>query len=227
MTHMWHCELSWTPAACQSYFPNSCHIMISNVYNDCSHLTVDLLVYCLTYPPDIFQTDTLWLVTLTFFLEYFFAVLFSGIFFPRLCNILKFLFPLFSAQDAGLDALAAVISRQKIMGQEIGNELDEQNGKVYVRLYIFVKKIPDTWHTAVWKRSHILVLQWNDLPHVTCWTVILPHTTDNTDTVWTRQTHRPAPAWEQVTSHSCHGCVAFFILCHTTHKAKWPLYQSG
>ncbi|XP_076150449.1 syntaxin-8 [Alosa pseudoharengus] len=31
------------------------------------------------------------------------------------------------AQDAGLDALAAVISRQKQMGQEIGNELDEQN----------------------------------------------------------------------------------------------------
>lgn len=31
------------------------------------------------------------------------------------------------AQDAGLDALAAVISRQKMMGQEIGNELDEQN----------------------------------------------------------------------------------------------------
>ncbi|XP_077461304.1 syntaxin-8 [Stigmatopora argus] len=30
-------------------------------------------------------------------------------------------------QDEGLDALAAVISRQKIMGQEIGNELDEQN----------------------------------------------------------------------------------------------------
>ncbi|XP_068448637.1 syntaxin-8 [Clinocottus analis] len=30
-------------------------------------------------------------------------------------------------QDAGLDALAAVISRQKIMGREIGNELDEQN----------------------------------------------------------------------------------------------------
>uniref|UniRef100_A0A3P9KPA9 Syntaxin-8 n=1 Tax=Oryzias latipes TaxID=8090 RepID=A0A3P9KPA9_ORYLA len=30
-------------------------------------------------------------------------------------------------QDAGLDALAAVISRQKIMGQDIGNELDEQN----------------------------------------------------------------------------------------------------
>ncbi|TNN55259.1 Syntaxin-8 [Liparis tanakae] len=31
-------------------------------------------------------------------------------------------------QDAGLDALAAVINRQKIMGREIGNELDEQNG---------------------------------------------------------------------------------------------------
>ncbi|XP_048055518.1 syntaxin-8 isoform X1 [Megalobrama amblycephala] len=31
------------------------------------------------------------------------------------------------AQDAGLDALAAVISRQKQMGQDIGNELDEQN----------------------------------------------------------------------------------------------------
>uniref|UniRef100_A0A8B9LNX8 Syntaxin-8 n=1 Tax=Astyanax mexicanus TaxID=7994 RepID=A0A8B9LNX8_ASTMX len=31
------------------------------------------------------------------------------------------------AQDAGLDALSAVISRQKRMGEEIGNELDEQN----------------------------------------------------------------------------------------------------
>ncbi|KAM6972789.1 syntaxin-8 [Aplochiton taeniatus] len=30
-------------------------------------------------------------------------------------------------QDAGLDALAEVISRQKMMGQEIGNELEEQN----------------------------------------------------------------------------------------------------
>uniref|UniRef100_A0A3Q2CNI4 Syntaxin N-terminal domain-containing protein n=1 Tax=Cyprinodon variegatus TaxID=28743 RepID=A0A3Q2CNI4_CYPVA len=39
-----------------------------------------------------------------------------------------------SAQDQGLDALAAVISRQKIMGQEIGNELEEQNGKVNVPL---------------------------------------------------------------------------------------------
>ncbi|XP_029917506.1 syntaxin-8 [Myripristis murdjan] len=31
------------------------------------------------------------------------------------------------AQDAGLDALAEVISRQKTMGQEIGNELDQHN----------------------------------------------------------------------------------------------------
>lgn len=35
-----------------------------------------------------------------------------------------------AAQDAGLDALAAVISRQKTMGRDIGNELDEQNGTV-------------------------------------------------------------------------------------------------
>ncbi|XP_040485958.1 syntaxin-8 isoform X2 [Ursus maritimus] len=31
-------------------------------------------------------------------------------------------------QDAGLDALSSIISRQKQMGKEIGNELDEQNG---------------------------------------------------------------------------------------------------
>ncbi|XP_011906420.1 PREDICTED: syntaxin-8 isoform X3 [Cercocebus atys] len=30
-------------------------------------------------------------------------------------------------QDAGLDALSSIINRQKQMGQEIGNELDEQN----------------------------------------------------------------------------------------------------
>ncbi|KAF7651793.1 hypothetical protein LDENG_00105210 [Lucifuga dentata] len=60
------------------------------------------------------------------------------------------------AQDEGLDALAAVISRQKLMGQEIGNELDEQNGKVqcacvavYECLYILVNNIPDALHTAV------------------------------------------------------------------------------
>ncbi|CAB1344659.1 unnamed protein product, partial [Coregonus sp. 'balchen'] len=36
--------------------------------------------------------------------------------------------------DAGLDALAAVITRQKLMGQDIGNELDEQNdGQFQVR----------------------------------------------------------------------------------------------
>ncbi|XP_055432527.1 syntaxin-8 isoform X5 [Bubalus kerabau] len=32
-------------------------------------------------------------------------------------------------QDAGLDALSSIISRQKQMGQEIGNELDEQNAQ--------------------------------------------------------------------------------------------------
>ncbi|KAF4798601.1 hypothetical protein TURU_062494 [Turdus rufiventris] len=32
-------------------------------------------------------------------------------------------------QDAGLDALSSIISRQKQMGQEIGNELDEQNDR--------------------------------------------------------------------------------------------------
>ncbi|XP_055510192.1 syntaxin-8 isoform X3 [Leucoraja erinacea] len=31
-------------------------------------------------------------------------------------------------QDAGLDALVTVIARQKQMGRDIGNELDEQNG---------------------------------------------------------------------------------------------------
>ena len=32
-------------------------------------------------------------------------------------------------QDKGLDALHAVIQRQKLMGQTIGNEVDYQNGK--------------------------------------------------------------------------------------------------
>lgn len=47
-----------------------------------------------------------------------------------MCPIFTVLSVLLSAQDAGLDALAAVISRQKIMGQEIGNELEEHNGRV-------------------------------------------------------------------------------------------------
>ncbi|KTG05734.1 hypothetical protein cypCar_00029770 [Cyprinus carpio] len=42
------------------------------------------------------------------------------------------------AQDAGLDALAAVISRQKQMGQEIGNELDEQNANLRSAWFYFV-----------------------------------------------------------------------------------------
>ncbi|KAK2515528.1 Stx8 [Columba guinea] len=39
-------------------------------------------------------------------------------------------------QDAGLDALSSIISRQKQMGQEIGNELDEQNGTRQERLNV-------------------------------------------------------------------------------------------
>lgn len=44
---------------------------------------------------------------------------------------LKFLQVFFfcAEQDAGLEALSSVLSRQKQMGQEIGNELEEQNGK--------------------------------------------------------------------------------------------------
>lgn len=42
------------------------------------------------------------------------------------CNFIYFSV---AEQDAGLDALSSIISRQKQMGQEIGNELDEQNGK--------------------------------------------------------------------------------------------------
>ncbi|XP_062976497.1 syntaxin-8 isoform X1 [Elgaria multicarinata webbii] len=34
---------------------------------------------------------------------------------------------LIEEQDAGLDALSSILSRQKQMGQEIGNELEEQN----------------------------------------------------------------------------------------------------
>ncbi|KAF6097461.1 syntaxin 8 [Phyllostomus discolor] len=41
-------------------------------------------------------------------------------------------------QDAGLDALSSIISRQKQMGREIGNELDEQNGMIMVILLLLV-----------------------------------------------------------------------------------------
>ncbi|KAM6345221.1 syntaxin-8 isoform 2-T2 [Alca torda] len=44
----------------------------------------------------------------------------------RLGNI-RYIVQLEQEQDAGLDALSSIISRQKQMGQEIGNELDEQN----------------------------------------------------------------------------------------------------
>lgn len=56
-------------------------------------------------------------------------------------------FHLSAAQDAGLDALAAVITRQKTMGQDIGNELDEQNGTVS-------SKNPDHWNTHMHTQSH-------------------------------------------------------------------------
>ncbi|KAI3353073.1 hypothetical protein L3Q82_019638, partial [Scortum barcoo] len=65
------------------------------------------------------------------------------------------------AQDAGLDALAAVISRQKVMGQEIGNELDEQNGKV---LYVSkTKKYPNMWGAT---ESRVPLKIIDDLAHL-------------------------------------------------------------
>lgn len=48
-------------------------------------------------------------------------------------------------QDAGLDALAAVINRQKIMGRDIGNELDEQN-EIIDDLAHLVDKTDDRIH---------------------------------------------------------------------------------
>lgn len=86
------------------------------------------------------------------------------------------LFPLISAQDAGLDALAAVISRQKIMGQEIGNELDEQNGKVLcacVCLYIFIKF--QTHYTTQCESSQPYLSSAMEL--LASWTLIFSHTT--------------------------------------------------
>lgn len=85
-------------------------------------------------------------------------------------------FPLISAQDAGLDALAAVISRQKIMGQEIGNELDEQNGKVLcvcVCLYIFIKF--QTHYTTQCESSQPYLSSAVEL--LASWTLIFSHTT--------------------------------------------------
>lgn len=60
-----------------------------------------------------------------------------------------------AAQDAGLDALAAVISRQKTMGQDIGNELDEQNGTVSF-------KNPYCWNTHM----HTQQKSWNNFCRV-------------------------------------------------------------
>lgn len=52
----------------------------------------------------------------------------ARVYFPLVFSSLIVLL-FFLEQDAGLDALSSIISRQKQMGQEIGNELDEQNGK--------------------------------------------------------------------------------------------------
>lgn len=68
-----------------------------------------------------------------------------NIVFPSSSLSLPFL--LSAAQDAGLDALAAVITRQKTMGQDIGNELDEQNGTVS-------SKNPYHWNTHMHTQSH-------------------------------------------------------------------------
>lgn len=57
-------------------------------------------------------------------------MVFTGLVLRSVTKHFTFSFLSSAAQDAGLDVLAAVISRQKMMGQEIGNELDEQNGKV-------------------------------------------------------------------------------------------------
>ncbi|ELK31844.1 Syntaxin-8 [Myotis davidii] len=46
-------------------------------------------------------------------------------------------------QDAGLDALSSIISRQKQMGQEIGNELEEQNdSSVHTQITVTVQRGP-------------------------------------------------------------------------------------
>ncbi|XP_066471275.1 syntaxin-8 isoform X2 [Tiliqua scincoides] len=41
-------------------------------------------------------------------------------------------------QDAGLDALSSILSRQKQMGQEIGNELEEQNAVLSQAMLLLV-----------------------------------------------------------------------------------------
>lgn len=69
-----------------------------------------------------------------------------------------------------MDALAAVISRQKVMGQEIGNELDEQNGKVY---FVCVSKQSQMGNVRSYKSIHTLVLLRNEGPPVICWLGII------------------------------------------------------
>ena len=49
--------------------------------------------------------------------------------FFRVIHAQKLLYTLILEQDHGLEALSHVISRQKAMAVDIGNELDTQNGK--------------------------------------------------------------------------------------------------
>lgn len=60
-----------------------------------------------------------------------------------------------SEQDAGLDALSSIISRQKQMGQEIGNELDEQNGKNMSEIY-------QIYHLVWILKAYLYWLNFND-----------------------------------------------------------------
>lgn len=97
-------------------------------------------------------------------------VMFSFVLHLSITAFLVFFPSVFAAQDAGLDALAAVISRQKVMGQEIGNELDEQNGKVY---FVCVSKQSQMGNVRRYKSNHTLVLLRNEGPPVICWLGII------------------------------------------------------
>lgn len=48
-------------------------------------------------------------------------------------------------QDKGLDALVDVIQRQKMMGQNIGEEVDYQNGKYHSLLTLSLTFISLIW----------------------------------------------------------------------------------
>ncbi|XP_037769299.1 syntaxin-8 isoform X5 [Chelonia mydas] len=62
-------------------------------------------------------------------------------------------------QDAGLDALSSVLSRQKQMGQEIGNELEEQNESLQESQSLGGYNIEEETHTP--GHSIIMRCYWN------------------------------------------------------------------